>query len=66
MSKCKTEGYHAICVHYVAVSCCLSAKQMATMSAKQMVPSKQCKVPIKEVQRLDHATKLEAYLPRQF
>jgi hypothetical protein len=24
--KFKAEGYHAICVQYVAVSCCLSAK----------------------------------------
>ena len=46
-----------VCVQYVAVSYCLSARQMAT--------SKQCRVPIKEVQRLDHTTKLEASLPRQ-
>jgi hypothetical protein len=38
--KRKIEGYHAVCVQYVALSCCLSAKQMAT--------SKQFKVPIKE------------------
>jgi hypothetical protein len=42
---------------YVAVSCCLSAKQMAT--------SKQCKEPTKEDQRLDHITKLETSLSRQ-
>jgi hypothetical protein len=53
----KAEGYPAVCVQYVAVSCCLSARQMAT--------SKPCKVPTKEVQRLDHATKLGASLPRQ-
>jgi hypothetical protein len=56
--KCKPEGYHAVCVQYVAVSCCLSAKQMAT--------SKQDKVPTKQGHRLDHATKLEASLARQF
>jgi hypothetical protein len=28
--KCKPEGYHAVCVQHVALSCCLSAKQMAT------------------------------------
>jgi hypothetical protein len=38
--KCKPEGYHAVCVQYVALSCCLSAKQMAK--------SKQCKVPTKQ------------------
>ena len=27
--KRKPEGYHALCVQYVALSCCLSAKQMA-------------------------------------
>jgi hypothetical protein len=27
--KCKPEGYHAVCVQYVALSCCLSAKQSA-------------------------------------
>ena len=25
--KCKPEGYHAVCVQYVALSCCLSAKK---------------------------------------
>jgi hypothetical protein len=55
---CKPEGYHDLCVQYVALSCCLSAKQMAK--------SKQCKVPTKEGHRLDHATKLEASLPRQW
>jgi hypothetical protein len=45
-----------VCVQYVAVFCCLSAKEMAT--------SRQCKVPIKEDQRLDHAAKLEASLYR--
>jgi hypothetical protein len=54
--KCKPEGYHAVCIQYVALSCCLSAKQMAK--------SKQCKVPTKQGprpkqgQRLDHVTKL--------
>ena len=52
--KRKPEGYHALCVQYVALSCCLSARQMAK--------SKQCKVPTKQGQRLDHATKLEASL----
>jgi hypothetical protein len=52
------EGYHAVCVQHVAVSCFLSAKQMAT--------SKQCKVPTKEDQWLDHATKLEASLPESY
>ena len=33
--KCKPEGYHAVCVQYVALSCCLSAKQMA--KSKQIV-----------------------------
>jgi hypothetical protein len=50
--KCKPEGYHALCVQCVALSCCTSAKQMAK--------SKQCKVPTQQGQRLDHATKLEA------
>jgi hypothetical protein len=54
----RTEGYHAVRVQYVAASCCTSAEQMAT--------SKQGKVPTKEDQRLDHAMKLEASLPRQF
>jgi hypothetical protein len=54
--KCKTAAYHAVRVQYVTVSCCLSAKQMAT--------SKEGKVPAKEDQRLNHATKLEASLPR--
>ena len=34
----KAEGYHAVHEHYVAVSCCLSATQVAT--------SKKSKVPI--------------------
>ena len=51
------EGYHAVCIQYVAVFCCLSPNQTAT--------SKQCKLPTKEDQRLDYATKLEASLPRQ-
>jgi hypothetical protein len=55
--KCKAEGYRAVCVQHVAVSCCLSAKQMTT--------SKQCKEPTNELQRLDHATTLEASLSRQ-
>jgi hypothetical protein len=42
--ECTTEGYHivTVCVQYydVAVSCCLSSKQMST--------SKQCKVLIKK------------------
>jgi hypothetical protein len=53
---CKPEGYHAVCVQYVALCCCLSGKQMAK--------SKQCKVPTNEGQRLDRATKIEASLPR--
>ena len=53
----QAEVYHAVCVHYVALSCCLSAKQMAK--------SKQRTVPTKEDQRLDHTTKLEASLVRQ-
>jgi hypothetical protein len=52
---CKAEGYHAVCATYVAVSCCLSAKQMAM--------SKRCKVPTKEDQRLDLVLNLEASLP---
>jgi hypothetical protein len=48
--KSKAEGY-------VAVSCCPSTKQKAT--------SKHGKVPTKQDQRLDHATKLEASLTRQ-
>jgi hypothetical protein len=56
--KRKAEGYCAVSVQYDADSCCLSAEQMAT--------SKQCKVTIKEDQRLDHATKLEASLPHLF
>jgi hypothetical protein len=55
--KRKAEGYHDVFVQVVALSCGLSAKQMAT--------SKQCKVPIKEDQRLDHATTLVAFLLRQ-
>ena len=54
--KCKTAAYHTVLVQYVAVSCYLSAKQMAT--------SKEGKVPTKEDQSLDHVTKLEASLPR--
>jgi hypothetical protein len=54
--KCKPEGYHAVCVPCVTVSSCLSAKQMSK--------SKQCKVPTKQGQRPDHATKVEASLPR--
>ena len=54
-SKCKPEVYDTVCV-YVALSCCLSAKQRTK--------SKQCKVSTKQGQRLDHVTKLEAYLPR--
>jgi hypothetical protein len=45
--KCKSEGYYDVCVQYVALSCCMSAEQMSK--------SKQCKVPTKEDQRLDHA-----------
>ena len=37
---------------------------IACLSAKQMAKSKQFKVPTKQGQRLDHATKLEASLPR--
>ncbi len=55
--KYEPKGYHAVCVQYVALSCCLSAKQMAK--------SKQCKVPTNEDQRLDHATKLPASLARK-
>ena len=55
--KCKPEGYRAVCVQSVALSCGLSAKQMEKR--------KQCKVPTNEGQRLYHATKLEASLPRQ-
>jgi hypothetical protein len=33
-AKVQARGYHALCVQYVALSCCLSAKQMAK--------SKQC------------------------
>jgi hypothetical protein len=55
--KCKPEGYHPVCVQYVALSCCLSAEQMAK--------SRQCKVPTTKGQRLDsgHASKLKASLP---
>ncbi len=53
--KCKAEGYHEVCVQSVALSCCLSAKQI--------LKNKQCKVPTKVDQRLDHATKLEASIP---
>ena len=42
---------------HVALSCGLSAKQMAKR--------KQCKVPTKQGQRLDHTTKLAASLARQ-
>ena len=56
--KCKAEGYRAICAQYVAVSSCLSAKQMAT--------SKRCKMPTKEDQRLDHALNFEASSPKSF
>jgi hypothetical protein len=33
--KCKPGGYYAVCVQYVAVYCCLSAKQMATSKQGQ-------------------------------
>ena len=56
--KCKPEGYHTVCVQYVAVSqYCLSAQQMSK--------GKQCKVSIKKDQGLDHTTKLEVSLVRQ-
>jgi hypothetical protein len=55
---CKADGYHAVCVQYAALSFCLFANQ-------KMAKSKLCKVPTKEDQRLDHATKLEASLPQQ-
>jgi hypothetical protein len=55
--KAKAQVYRAACVQYDAVSCCLSAKQMTT--------SKQCKVPINEDAKLDHATKFGTTLPRQ-
>ncbi len=55
--KSKAEGYHAVYEQCVAVPCCPATKQMAT--------SKQGKVPTKQDQRLDHATKLEAPLTRQ-
>jgi hypothetical protein len=58
-----TKIHIAVCVQYVALSGCLSAKQMAKR--------KQCKVPKKQGQRIalktrpeDHTTKLEASLPR--
>jgi hypothetical protein len=59
--KCKPEGYHAVCVQYVALFCCLSAKQMAKSKHCKVT----CKVPTEQGRRLDHATKLEASLPLQ-
>jgi hypothetical protein len=57
-AQSESASYRAVCVQYdVALSCCLSAIQMAT--------SRQCKLPINEDQRLDDATKLEASLSRQ-
>ncbi len=34
--KCKPECYHAVCVQYVTLFCCLPAKQMA--KSKQFKP----------------------------
>jgi hypothetical protein len=59
--NCKFEGYHTVWVQYVAVSCCLPAKQVAKGKQFKLLPTKD------EDQRLahtDHATKLEASRPR--
>jgi len=42
-----------------------SCKPLCPACSYLMAKSKQCKVPTKQGQRLDHATKLEAFLPRQ-
>jgi hypothetical protein len=65
LSSCPVMHSRFAGLHFTGIARLERAPLRPLMSAKQVTASKQWKVPIKEVQRLDHATKLEVSLFRQ-